>query len=95
MLLSMGYPRLTSQSVEVIGGCSITRRELGTTRTRHLHAFFDPCVDDLAARHASLTSSWLDSGPDQLSVLTRFPDVDQLATVHHDGGSGRRDMQLC
>ena len=45
--------------------------------------FFDPYIDDLPARRASLASSWLDSGVNQLSVVSRFVDIDGLTALDH------------
>lgn len=38
---------------------------------------------DLPARRASLASSWLDSGVNQLSVVSRFVDIDGLTALDH------------
>lgn len=53
--------------------------------TRITSVFHDPYIVDADHSFAAYTSSWVDSGVNQLSMLTRFVDLVRRGTLHETG----------
>ncbi len=43
--------------------------------------FYDPYIANIDSAVSSLTSSWIDSGPNQLSILSRWIDLSQITHI--------------